>query len=175
MSGDKLYPLFQLKNVNLNLYENEIKKYDDHPQRKTLPWKKINPLDCVRGDVLHCSSIHPHLVYQTFRSIFSSFEKSVLFYRIPISKIQKNTAELFDMNRPDYEFGKEDPDSVFDPIDPVTYKEIIVVPPEVKQFYQDWKNNGEKGAPIWGKVPHIFVKDVIDVSDCEVIDWKDSI
>lgn len=79
------------------------------------------------------------------------------------------------MNRPEYQFGQDDPDSVFDLIDPKTYQEIKIVPKQVKEFYIEWKERGEEGAPIWGKVPHIFVNHEINISDCETIDWKNPI
>jgi hypothetical protein len=63
---------------------------------------------------------------------------------------------LFDMNRPEYEFGKEDSDDVFDLIDPNYYQEITGVPREAYSFYQDWKDRGERGAPPWGKIPHVL-------------------
>ena len=82
---------------------------------------------------------------------------------------------LFDMNRPEYEFGKEDPDEVFDLIDPNSYQEIKVVPHEAYSFYQEWKDRGERGAPPWGKIPHVFVKGMIDITNCEIVDWRDPI
>ena len=81
---------------------------------------------------------------------------------------------LFDMNQPGYEFGlQEDPPSAFELITSSTYKEIRSVPPEACSFYLDWKNRGERGAPAWGKIPHVFVKGSIDIDDLKVIDWRD--
>ena len=63
LDGSILYPLFSLKDKFPDLYEKEIKKYDDHPQRKLLPFKKVPKLNCSRGDVLHFSPIHPNLIF----------------------------------------------------------------------------------------------------------------
>ena len=41
LQGNTLYPLFSLKEKFPSLFENEIKKYDDHPKRKELPFKKL--------------------------------------------------------------------------------------------------------------------------------------
>jgi len=51
MQGDMLYPLFTLKVKFPTLFESEIKKYDDHPKRKELPFKSIGKLNCQRGEV----------------------------------------------------------------------------------------------------------------------------
>jgi len=81
----------------------------------------------------------------------------------------------FDMNREGYEFGKEDPDHVFDLIEPEKYNELITVPAQAYEFFNEWKQRGERGAPAWGKIPHIFVKGEIDISGCAIIDWRNPV
>lgn len=53
--------------------------------------------------------------------------------------------------------------------------EIGEVPKEAYEFFQEWKDRGEKGAPAWGKIPHVFVKGKISVEGLEIIDWVDPI
>lgn len=80
------------------------------------------------------------------------------------------------MNRPDYEFGLEkDPEFCFDLINPDLYEEVRVVPREAIEFYKEWGRRGERGAPAWGKIPHVLVQDSLDTSSLEIIDWRDSI
>jgi hypothetical protein len=98
MQGKLLYPLFDLKNVFPLVYENEIKKYDDHEKRKELPYKKIGKLSCTRGEVLHCSSIHPGLVFTALKTIFPEGNRSVKFFKIPVNQIKDIPSVLFDMN-----------------------------------------------------------------------------
>ncbi|MBY0555457.1 hypothetical protein K2P97_13070 [bacterium] len=171
--GETLFPLFSLKQAHPAIYENEIKKYDDHPERKKLPFKLLKKLNCSRGDVLHCSPIHPNLIFTALKSVFPEGNRSVKFFKIPISKIADTPAILFDMNRPGYAFGEDEPEDIFDWIDPKKYEEITKVPAEAFEFYQEWKTRGEPGAPAWGKIPHVLVKGPINISDCEVIDWRD--
>lgn len=175
MQGDVLYPLFDLKDLFPAIYESEIKKYDDHPKRKELPFKKVGKLNCIRGEVLHCSSIHPSLVFKALKSVFPEGNRSVKFFKIPLEQIKNIPSVLFDMNRSEYEFGKDDPDEVFDLMDSQTYREIRIIPAAAYAFFQEWKSRGEKGAPAWGKIPHVFVKGQIDIKDCEIIDWRDPI
>ncbi|MFG1499550.1 hypothetical protein ABMA70_05015 [Halobacteriovorax sp. XZX-3] len=174
--GQWLHPLFDLKERMPHVFESEIKKYDDHPKRKKLPLKNIPKLNCRRGEVLHCSSIHPSLVFQALKSVFPDINKSVKFFKIPVSSLKELDLVIFDMNRPEYEFGLEtDPDSCFEIINHDTYEEIKIVPPEALSFFEDWKSRGERSAPAWGKVPHIFVKGSIDTSGLEIIDWRDPV
>ncbi|MCB9026469.1 MAG: hypothetical protein H6625_09150 [Bdellovibrionaceae bacterium] len=83
--GNTLQPLFVLKDQQPSIFQIEIKKYNDHPKRKELPYKKIPKLNCNRGDVIHCSSIHPGLVFQALKSVFPDSNRSVRFFKIPLS------------------------------------------------------------------------------------------
>jgi hypothetical protein len=175
LEGTTLYPLFMLKEKFPKLFESEIKKYDDHPKRKELPFKNVNKLNCQRGDILHFSPIHPSLIFQALKMVFPEGNRSVKFFKIPISRAKGLPMVLFDMNREGYEFGKEDPDQIFDLVSVENYREIKTVPPQAIAFFNEWKERGERGAPAWGKIPHIFVQGPIDISECEVLDWRDPV
>lgn len=171
LKGHTLYPLFSLKQKFPSLFEAEIKKYDDHPKRKELPFKLISPLQCARGEVLHFSPIHPSLIFKALKTVFPDYNRSVKFFKIPITKAQDLPIALFDMNREGYQFGKEDPDHVFDLISTDSYRELKIVPPAAYTFFNEWKQRGEASAPAWGKIPHIFIKGSIDITGCDIIDW----
>ena len=100
MDSKILYPLFELKHLFPLVYESEIKKYDDHPQRKNLPFKRIGKLNCLRGEVIHCSSIHPALVFQALKTIFPDGNRSVQFFKIPRGKIDISSCEIIDWRDP---------------------------------------------------------------------------
>lgn len=70
----------------------------------------------MSGEVLHCSSFHPSLVFQTLKTVLPEGNKSVLYYNISVDLTQKNPAVIFDINHPKYVFGEEDPDEVFEAI-----------------------------------------------------------
>lgn len=173
--GNTLLPLFSLKKEQPSIFENEIKKYDDHPKRKELPFKLLKKLNCPRGEVLHFSPIHPSLIFSALKSVFPDGNRSVKFFRIPISRIKGTPAIFFDMNRPGYVFGEEEPDIIIDWIDSDTYIEISEVPEAAFAFYREWKERGERGAPAWGKIPHVMVRGPVSVEGCEIIDWRDPI
>jgi len=170
-----LYPLFELEHRFPKIYIQEVKKYNDHPQRKVLPYKDIPKLNCKRGEVLHCSSIHPNLVFQALKSIFPDGNRSVKFFKIPVKSLKHLSLAYFDMNVSDYEFGLvEDPDSAFNLIEHDNYVESKVIPKEAIDFFCEWRDRGESGAPAWGKIPHVFIKGSIDVTGYEIIDWRDA-
>lgn len=175
MEGFILYPLFQLKEKFPQVYDAEIKKYDDHPQRKELPFKKVIKLNCTRGDVLQCSPVHPNRIFVALKSVFPEGNRAKLFYKIPIEMTQNLPLVLFDMNKLGYEFGKEEPETVFELLNSANYREISEVPKEAIAFYEEWKVRGAQGAPAWGKIPHIFIQGNMDITGCEIIDWKDPI
>ena len=151
-----------------------IKKYDDHPKRKELPNKRIGPLDCVRGDVLHFSAVHPGLVFAALKVVFPENNRSVKFFKVPIASLAA-PAVIYDMNRPEYAFGENDTDELFDAVDVTQYREVRVVPGPAFDFFNEWKARGERGAPPWGRIPHVFVRGAVDVSGCEVVDWADPV
>jgi len=174
-SGEMLYPLFSLKEKHPEIFAREIKKYDDHPKRKLLPNLILKKLNCPRGDVLQFSPIHPNLIFQGLKSVFPDGNRSVKFFEIPIERTHGIPTILFDMNRPGYVFGEDEPEEIFDWVTPANYRMIRQLPLEAIEFYQEWKTRGEPGAPAYGKIPHIMVKGPVSVKDCKIVDWRDSI
>lgn len=60
-SGDKLFSISHLKEKDPDLFQQYIEKYQDHPDRKKLPYKKIPILNCRWMDVVFFSPILIHL------------------------------------------------------------------------------------------------------------------
>lgn len=172
LKGSVLHPLFALKDLFPEVYESEIKKYADHPQRTELPFKWVPKLNCRRGDVLHCSAIHPSLVFQAMKNVFPDFGESLHFFQIPLSDLTGVGMALLDVNHPDYEFGLEqDPETAFTLVNATNFEAIQSVPKEAYEFFESWKQRGAKSAPPWAKIPHLFVQGSIRVESCKVIDW----
>jgi len=109
-NGDTLYPLFDLKVRHPEIFEREIKKYDDHPGRKELPYKMIGKLNCPRGEVVHFSAVHPGRIFQALKTVFPDGNRSVQFFQIPIERVRSLPAALYDMNRGEYNFGEIEPE-----------------------------------------------------------------
>lgn len=174
MIGETLIPLSDLKIELPELYTKEIRKYDDHPQRKLLPKRILKKLNCPQEEVLHFSPIHPHLMFQGLKSVFSEWSNDSLFYEIPIERIKGIPSIIFDMNcTGTYVFGEDEPDEMFSWVTPETYKIIDKIPSEAIEFYQQWKNRGERGAPAMARIPHLMTKGRVSIEGCRVLNWKD--
>jgi len=175
--GKTLIPLKLLRDAHPEIYDCQIKKYDDHPERKKLPDSKILKLRCTRGDVLHFSSLHPHKIYLGYKSVFESADFEISFFQIPITKINGIPAVYLDVSHEEYEFGvdSESQDPFYELITPETYKELDLHPERNLRFYKAWKAEGKKGAPLYPHIPHVMVKGPIDVDDCKVIQWSQPI
>lgn len=174
IQGENLLPLFQLKEEHPETYLKAIVKYQDHPKRKELPFRIIPKFNCRRGDVLHCSPIHPNLVYQALRRVFPDFDQQINFYAIPVKNIVKAKLIFFDVNHPGYRFGlDEDPIQVFSEINNSVFKEMSQIPDQAIESYRDFKHRGFSSAPAWAAIPHVFVQGSINVSNLKIIDWQD--
>jgi hypothetical protein len=174
MIGHILTPLANLQTSKPELYNIEIKKYNDPPLRKLLPERIIKKLNCPQKEVLHFSPIHPRLMLKGLQSVFPNYSPDVHYFEIPISNIQNIPAIIFDMNcTGQYVFGEEEPEEMFSFVTPESYKVLQTIPVEAIQFYQRWKDRGEKGAPAMARIPHLMVKGSISIKGCNIINWND--
>ena len=173
MAGEILFPLSDLKDRSPSTYAREVKKYDDHPQRKELPKRLLKKIYCLQEEVIHFSPIHPHLIFNGLKSVFADWNSSSLFYEIPIDRIRDLPAVLFDMNKTgSYVFGVDEPDEMFEFVTSETYKILSSLPVEALEFYNEWKARGKNGAPAMARIPHLMVKGRVSVANCKIIDWK---
>jgi len=87
MTGDVLFPLKDLIEKFPDLYSKEVKKYDDHPQRKELPKRILKKINCLQEEVLHFTPLHPHLMFLGLKSVFGDWNYSSRFYEMhaPVS------------------------------------------------------------------------------------------
>lgn len=84
MIGTSLLPLNELRTRHPDIYESEIAKYND---RSGLPQTHIPLLNCLWNNVIHCSPIHPHLLYRAWRDAGKAHPSEAGFYRIPIERV----------------------------------------------------------------------------------------
>lgn len=173
--GNRLMPLNVLRQEMPEVYAREKLKYTDHPSRAKLPEKRLPFLDCTRADVLHCSPVDPRLIFRALKSVFPEGNRSVLFYKVPVERLQGVPGLYFDINHPAYKFGFErDPEEVFSLIDWKDYAELNGVPQPAIEFFEKWKSDGQLWAPAFGKIPHVFVMGEINVEGLQVIDWAEN-
>lgn len=174
--GETLIPLKELETELPDLFAQEIRKYDDHPQRKLLPKRVLKKINCPQEEVLHFSPIHPNLMFEGLKSVFPDWDYSSKFFEIPIERVRGIPTILFDMNRTGtYIFGEDEPEEMFEWVTPESYKILNAIPPEAIEFYSQWKSRGERGAPAMARIPHVMVRGRVSISGCRIIDWKDDL
>ena len=156
MIGTFLLPLSELRTDHPEVYEREIAKYKDRPG---LPQTRIPLHDCLWNDVIHCSPIHPHLLYRAWCEAGKANLPEAKFYRIPIERVAGLPMVIMR--------GRS-----FMRIDSKSYAELDCVPHETLSWYTRLVREGRFGGHFVG-IPHILVKGPIDVRDLDIINWKD--
>ncbi len=158
MKGDLLFPLSMLEDKYPDIYDKEIQKYNG---RERLLEQRVDVLDCMWKDVLHCSAVSPQLIVDALTKLDPELEIDLEWYCIPIDILPvKNTAH--------YSYENEDDTIETILFDPEAYSELNVLPIKVINYYEQCILNRER--PLWFHlIPHVLVQGVVDVSECKVI------
>lgn len=158
MKGDLLFPLSSLEEKYPDVYDKEIQKYNG---REGLLEKRIDVLNCTWKDVLHCSAVSPQLIIDALTKLDPELELDLEWYCIPIDILPVNDTAYY---------SYEDEDDTIDTklFDPEAYNEFNDLPIKVINYYEQCILNQER--PLWFHlIPHVLVRDAIDVSNCKVI------
>ncbi len=117
--------------------------------------------DCLWNDVLHCSPIHPRRLYDAWRATGVERVPRKVFFQIPIDRLEDHPVAVMR--------GRE-----LAWLDTARFQEITAVPVETVEWYRKLARQGRFGAHFVG-VPHILVKDPIDIEGVEIVNWRDPI
>ncbi len=165
--GDTLYPLNTLKIIHPAIYENAVKKYQG---REWLMNVSIPPLNCLWNDVIHCSLMHPSLIYKSLSDIgFDHHKISRLWFEIPLSDIINLPSTLYLNNR----VGQDSQhllDLDCEAITPERIQELSEMPEYNLKYYHACFGKGTRPL-LWGYAPHVLVKGELKVDKYRVIDW----
>ncbi len=162
MQGTILYPLNTLKSKHPEIYANHVKKYENRTE-----WleRRIERLDCLWNDVLHCSALNPSIVVEEIRKLMGkSFPFS--YFEIPAELLEpENTAVYLYSPR---EKSTHPPQEDFIAYDPKEIEKYAYLPDATIQYYKETIEKG--GNPLgFHLVPHILYKGTIDTADLRVI------
>lgn len=152
MRGDALLPLNSLRDVHPDIYEREAKKYAG---REQLRREKVLPLDCLWGDVLFFSPVHPAQLLGTVRE--SGREVP------PVRFWALNAAEL-DPERACIKFVQPWPGGVYAPPTPADYlpftPEVLAQVSAPSDTTLTRLQTLPPGAPLilWMDVPHVLYR-----------------
>ncbi|GEM46566.1 hypothetical protein DC3_22010 [Deinococcus cellulosilyticus NBRC 106333 = KACC 11606] len=158
MQGNVLYPLNQLQNFFPEIALQARKKYQG---REHLLERRIQLLNCLWNDVLHCAPVHPHLVYQAWQSLGKELGDT-RWFKIPAAVLDQMPAVIYQS------------DGAVKQMDCTGYQELDGLPAVTWDWYRTLHRQNKQGAWFHG-VPHVLLLGTLNTTGLEIISWKDPI
>ena len=158
IKGTVLYPLNVLKNIHPEAYASHAKKYKD---REWLLQRRIDVLDCLWNDVLHCTPINPTKIYPMLRKIGFGYPPE-RFYQIVCSDWRSDQCALM-------EYSIDGIERIYNTGLPRYFHGFDTLPDATLAYYR--KCHADKIHPmIFACTPHILFKGSINVSAAPIIE-----
>jgi hypothetical protein len=162
MTGTVLYPLNELRSVNMAAYKLHARKYEG---REYLTEESIPLLgDCLWNDVVFFMATHP--------SVFWSAYESAGFNRVGIPA----RTFAFDVGTLDQsklvvltKMGMDSP-WVYEPFDPSRMDEYAAIPQEAYNYWAGELTIGNTRAMLYMHIPHILYRGSLDTLKASVIE-----
>lgn len=162
MAGEVLYPLNRLAAVEPGPYERQLAKYAG---REELLELQIPGLDLLWNDVLHCSPLHPRLLYEARRELgLPTAEQDGLtgrFFEVPLERI---------LVHPVVWLSHGSLEGSFEPFDAARYQELTEVPAARRAYLREAKAAG-RHIRAFAFVPHVLVAGPVDVRGLRTFAW----
>jgi len=160
VQGTILYPLNTLKSTHPDLFAKYVKKYEGRMQ---LMEQRIERLDCLWNDVLHCSPLNPSVVAEALRKLGKDVNFS--YFEIDANKLEpENTAVYLYEPR---ERGTIIPQDQFVPYNPNEIEKYAFLPEGTVKYFKETLEEG--GNPLlYHLVPHILYKGSIDTTGLKI-------
>ena len=171
MVGETLFPLFQLAALSAPAYELQLSKYVG---REAVVDSRDPLLGLRWNDFVHCSTIHPRLIYLANLEA-GAFDASLRggprlftgsFFRIPLDRIADLPAlryEATDLSGPPEHFSLFDPDA---------YEELGEVPQAYREYLKGSVQDGNVPM-LYVTIPHVLVAGPIDTTGLSRVDWTE--
>ena len=163
MMGTSLIPLNRLRDVNIEIYENQKTKYTG---REFLMDEIVPKLNCKWNDVLHFTAVEPRIVKE---SLFASGAKKLpnaSFYKIPLTLFNLERTVLYKYTRNDGKFMEDE----YEHLNKDNFPVSDSMSGDTLEYYRSCYEQGKKPL-LFHRVPHILTMDDIDISRCEILDW----
>ncbi len=161
-SGNRLYPLAQIKDIDPNLYADMMSKYQG---RERVLAMVIPQLGCRWDEVLHMAAVHPHEVAGGLAE--AGLQHNFLYYEIdPATLDQAKLIVYPNIDREGnriYHLKPED----FTTFDPSELDKWAHVPRETIDYYKKNTIEGKK-VLTFRHIPHILYKGSVDITNLEL-------
>jgi hypothetical protein len=184
MVGTNVVPLTQLRDVDPDLYEAQRAKYAG---REAVLDYRIPLLGRGFLDTVHCSSVHPHMIYRARQEAgFDVPPRSDsgwgigLAFEIPLERILTNRTAWYAWRTPwingypNEDVPAEPPPDEFEEFDPVRYAPLADVPDLHRRYLARMRDERRKPL-MFVHIPHVLVAGAIDIRDCRIVRWEDPI
>jgi hypothetical protein len=161
MKGKILYPLNILREKYPDLYVREVAKYTG---REEVMHTRVPKLDCEWGDVLHLTPVAPDQVKHGLTAAGHIWSTS-RFFKINAATISSDTAVVYTYATDGHAIPKDE----IIPYSPQAIAELTALPEAAKQYYRAAAKSGESPL-LYHLVPHVLIRDSLDVSNAEIIE-----
>jgi hypothetical protein len=167
MIGDELLPLSDLAVTDAAAHEAAIAKYDESPDRRTLPDRRIPVLDCRWQDVVFLAPVHPQLIWRAWADRGVTLPQRT-FYAIPLQSIAAHPAVLYRqrLTQPGEDIAAAD----VTPFHAEQYAELTALSPRTLTWYETLIAAGRQGGE-FHTVPHVLVRGRVSVRDAVEVGW----
>lgn len=165
---DELLPVDALREIDPEAYARAIAKYDDTPERRRLRDTAIPGTGRSWTQVVFLSPIHPHAIWDTWRSITGKELPPMEFWQIPVRSLPEGCV-VFD--RQVSVTGEAiDPSEVV-ALDVEQFTTAVETTPENRDWLEDLAARGHRGA-LFNKTPHVLSPEPVRLERAQVIDWE---
>lgn len=163
MRGKEILPLNMLKERYPDLYGRAALKYKG---REWLPQQKVLPLDCLWGDVVFTTAVHPTEIKEVMIKSGLTFEEQWDFFEIDSSTLRTSNLAVYWHRKP--VASQHIPLGEMFHFAPSRFESYTRLPARARSY---WKECAKRGTParVFGCIPHILHKGPIDTSSCKVI------
>ncbi|MBM7067988.1 hypothetical protein [Actibacterium sp. 188UL27-1] len=168
MEGKTLFPLNQLKAVDLAAYQRHRKKYQG---REALLDRRIPPLACLWNDVLHLCLVDPHLIRDAKLAAglpWPQRGRAVAAFDTAGGEFTPDNTAIWHPSptRTKGDFGT--PAKEFTPYHAHHLGALGDLPDRTRQHFEDCAKTGQQSFLFMG-IPHVLHRGALSLEICQIM------
>lgn len=159
LKDNKLYPLNTLKEKHPGLFSLESSKYKG---REDVAQQAIPLLDCLWGDVIFMTAVHPQILMEAYKKAGGKINRSAQFFQIDVELLQKENIAVAI-------YSGEGDEKIYESYDTDHIKEYSTIPDRTVEYFT--KQLQQNNLPLYyAYIPHILYKGTIDTTDLPIVE-----
>jgi hypothetical protein len=160
MTGTILYPLNELRDFDVNLYELHAQKYSgrEHLMQERIPTLQ----NCLWNDVLFLTAVHPVDFRKAFESKGFVRERPFRAFEFEVGELNHTRMTVIthmQINQP----------AMYEPFEMVRLHEYARIPQETLDYWQERNEKGDTRPFLYLHIPHILYQGTLDISTASVV------